>query len=684
VTIWPDHDEPGTQAAAKIAQVLSGNSGQPPVKIMEPLTFTPGRDEQGVAKLLVEGFIPEQGWDAADAVAAGWTAEHIALLPAEMFKVERVPGPTFEYGQFIVSDEGVEIIKQNAKGDKTWHERLSSRIDVVALTRDDQGLSWGKVLNFLDCDGNIQEWVLPSTMLAGSGEAYRKILMDLGCTISSSSAHRTELGNYLQAVNPDARALCVDKIGWHGNVYVLPGQNFGVSPTGERTILQTEAKPKNDFSSEGTLSSWQNNVASLCRGNSRLILSLAIGLAGPFLKSCGHENFGVHLRGGSSLGKTKAMTIAASIWGRRDDMMGNWRTTDNSLENIALHRNDNFLMLDEIAQISPPQIGDSVYMLGNGAGKSRSSTTGQSRDVKRFRLVYLSTGEISVATHLESAGQVVKAGHEVRLIELPADATGTGSMFQDTHGIESHSQFADTLEVIANQHHGNAGLTLLEHLTQRGELERASTYITNVGEQFAAMVVPAGADGQVSRVAAHLGLLAGVGEYAIQMGILPWDTDEVFSGIQECFQAWMHNRGGTESSEEIRALEQIRRILESDGESRFEALMPSGIEVRSESITRDRLGYRKRVGDQDSPYEYWVLPVAFKSVLCAGFDRRTVANMLMEKGLLRTRGRSPFTTERIPGLGATQKVYVITPAIFEYGGPELATSHGQLVGVRTA
>ena len=182
----------------------------------------------------------------------------------------------------------------------------------------------------------------------------------------------------------------------------------------------------------------------------------------------------------------------------------------------------------------------------------------------------------------------------------------------------------------------------------------------------------------------HLGLLAGVGEYAIQIGILPWDRDEVFSGIQECFQAWLDNRGGTESSEEIRALEQIRRILESDGESRFEALMPSGIESGFTGITRDRLGYRKQVGDGDSPYEYWVLPESFKSVLCSGFDSRTVAKMLMEKGLLRTRGRSPSTTERIPGLGATQKVYVIRPAIFECGGPELATLHGQLVGSRTA
>jgi hypothetical protein len=58
------------------------------VSIMQPMKFSPGIGEDGTP-VLQPGFDPGKGWDAADAVEQGWTADHIRLLPEEIF--EEVP-----------------------------------------------------------------------------------------------------------------------------------------------------------------------------------------------------------------------------------------------------------------------------------------------------------------------------------------------------------------------------------------------------------------------------------------------------------------------------------------------------------------------------------------------------------------------------------------------------------------
>lgn len=62
-----------------------------------------------------------------------------------------------------------------------------------------------------------------------------------------------------------------------------------------------------------------------------------------------------------------------------------------------------------------------AYMLANGAGKVRSDKNGCARKRLSWRLLFLSTGEISLAAHIEQSGKRARAGQEARILDIPAD-----------------------------------------------------------------------------------------------------------------------------------------------------------------------------------------------------------------------------------------------------------------------
>ena len=88
--------------------------------------------------------------------------------------------------------------------------------------------------------------------------------------------------------------------------------------------------------------------------------------------------------------------------------------------------------------------------------------------------MFLSTGEISLAQHVEAAGQRVHAGQEVRLIDLPANAGQGHGLFEALHGYANGQTFADGIKERVQETHGTAGRAFVELLVRDmpGALER--------------------------------------------------------------------------------------------------------------------------------------------------------------------------------------------------------------------
>ncbi|MHB1609706.1 MAG: DUF927 domain-containing protein [Acidiferrobacter sp.] len=470
---------------------------------------------------------------------------------------------------------------------------VSSRLDVRALTRDEGAVNWGLLLEFPDTDGHVKEWAMPQEMLAGDGRDFRSVLNNMGVRLGTTSEARALLTNYLSIAEPTARALCTMAVGWHDNVFVLPSRTFG--QTDERVILQSH-NPHDmaAFETRGTLAEWNTAVGSLCVGNSRLVLAVCTALAGPLLNSLGEENGGFHLRGASSLGKTKALKVAGSVWGSAA-LIKTWRATSNGLEGVAVQRNDTVLLLDELSQCEGYEADATVYMLANGEGKTRATTSGAARQTSHWRFLFLSTGEIDLARHIATDGRQIRAGQEVRFLDIPADADQGMGLFEALHTSPTAAAFAIGLDEAVGQHYGALGPALLEHLTADQGLERFRETVLVCQELFVRHSVPSEADGQIGRAAKRFGLLAGIGEAAIEARLLPWEPSEAYHSIRRCFDAWLVERGGSEAMEDLRAIEQIKGILERDGGSRFDPLQGNGdIHEEGTEDVRNRLGFKKR------------------------------------------------------------------------------------------
>lgn len=544
---------------------------------------------------------------------------------------------------FEVKDNGVWYhLPEEPDKDQQPPQWICSRLDVTAQTRNDDSEAWGRLLEFTDPDGRAHQWACPMELLAADGAEFRRILLGMGLRIAPNPKARQHLATYVQTARTSSRAICTDKTGWHGGAFVLADETIGEDD--ERILLQVLAEPPK-MRQAGTLDLWRADVAGPCTGNSRLLLAASSAFATPLLALTGREAGGVNFVGASSTGKTTALVVAASVWGG-PEYLHRWRATSNGLEAVARTHNDALLVLDELAQVDPREAGEIAYMLANGSGKHRARKDGLARRAATWQLLFLSAGEIGLADHMNAAGKRARAGQEVRLADIPADAGAGMGMFEELHGRIDAATFADHLVQAAHTHYGTPAREYLRRLVALPR-EELRGRIQELVVDFTANSLPEGADGQARRVCERFGLIAAGGELATTFGLTGWPNGAAIAGAQACFRAWINRRGGSGSQEDARALAQVRHFIEVHGEARF-----TDLDHHTDRPTINRAGYRRVV---DGATQFLILPEVFKREVCVGVDHRSVARMLRERGLLITEQADRLTIKP-RGLG---RVYAL-------------------------
>lgn len=530
---------------------------------------------------------------------------------------------------------------------------VCSDIRVLARTRDGVGESWGLLLSWSDPDGVSHTWSLPMQLLQGDFADVRKELSSRGLDIMSAPAGN-RLREYLLLCNPDARLRCVNQVGWHGPIYCTPQETIG-DAAGEQVVFQAASSAIAECGKSQDRAHWITDVATPSSGNSRLVFAISVALAGPLLKLAGEDSGGFHFLGQSSSGKTTALNVAASVYGDPAKFVRQWRATTNGLEGLAAAHNDLILILDELSQCDPQQAGEAAYMLANGRGKARASQTGSSRPSAVWRILFLSSGESSLANRMESVGKKAQAGQELRLANISADAGAGLGMFECLHGSQDPAAFANSLKEGCNRSYGVVGREWLECLVK--DHNGLSDLIADGVREFVADCVPSGASGQVMRVAARFGLVAVAGELAsTEFGLTGWQGDEASKACKVCFCDWLDNYG-IRNREESSLLAQVRLYLEKHGTSRFQKL------DATEKVLCQAGYYR----DVDGVRQYLVTPEVFKSEMVAGFNVSWSAGILRASGMLKTEGCRLTFNARIPGRQGTSRVYCLV------NGPEVTT-----------
>lgn len=592
-----------------------------------------------------------------DATGTGADAPNgLAMLKAAIHTKEDRLVMEYGTGRFEVSDrDGVVYIAIDSETSSQRQIWVCSCLRVVAQTRDENSESWGVLLRWKDPAGRLHEAALPAQMLQTDGADMRRMLADLGLKIAVTQAGRQHLQTYLQVWNPNRFARCVNRMGWHADLFVIPGVDHDQAE--EITVFQNMHAAEPAFVSKGSVDDWRSTVAHMAVGNSRLVFALSAAFAGALLETAASDSGGFHFRGGSSTGKSTAQIAAASVWGHPAKYKRSWRFTANGLEGIAAMHNDGVLILDELSECPAREVGEAVYMLANGQGKGRATRSGAAKQAQSWRLVFLSSGEESLAALMAQAGKQVKAGQEIRLVEIEADAGAGMGMFEAIHHWPSPAAFAQALKNAAVEHHGAAGVAWVRHLmASRADLvQRVRLHI----DGFMVAHVPAESSGQVQRVARRFGLVAAAGELATVAGLTGWPPGEATKGAAQCFAVWLAGFGGVGSHEDRTLKRQVRAFFESHGASRFDDL-----KATHDRTIINRAGFYRDLNEGGR--EYLVLPEAFRREVCLGFEPKHAAKVLADAGWLRTDKEGKTSRlERLPGLGADKsRCYVFTPDLW--------------------
>ncbi|GHX95442.1 hypothetical protein VCSRO111_2130 [Vibrio cholerae] len=495
----------------------------------------------------------------------------------------------------------------------------------------------GYLLHWLDDDNRHRYWAMPAELLAGDGSEYRRILLSRGMRLSNSVKARQLLSLFIQQMGELAtqKAISVNCIGWHHHAYVHPRLTFYPSEHNNPCMVLQTMHPIEGFIQQGSSDSWRQHVGRYCLDNPLLIVGVCAALAAPLLHLCGVDGFGLHLYGASSTGKTAALYPALSVWGEPNQLRHSWRATANGLEGTALAHNDALLALDEMGEVDPKEAGDVAYMLDNGQGKTRAGKYGEMRLPARWRLVFLSTGEVTLESHLASIGKRVKAGQQVRVIDLSADAGSQMGVFNQSHGMNA-ADLADHLKQQSRQHYGSLALDWLRYLTQNSAQVRP--VFQNVRQRFLASLPPE-ADGQVRRVAEKFALLASAGLLAIQAKVLDWPAQSVEAACLSLLNQWIIARGGVAANEDQQAIRQVRSFIEQHGESRF-----TPKQTGYSSQVRQRAGWLDSTGPQTL---YLFYPTGWREAT-EGLSPDRAAKALMAAGYLVPDGNRPQRKVSLP------------------------------------
>lgn len=674
VWLWPDNDEPGRKC----------------MKTVESLLYAAQVHEIYYVNLQVFGQSLPEKFDAADLLADGMdynrfinyvNRSDFLLSINKQSLIESVKSEDTKTATFHIADDGVYYFGYSDHGNDSPPIWICSKLEVTAITRDIKNESWGRLLEFSDPDGKRHAWAMPMELLKGDGAEYRGHLLSMGLLMSTGTKARNLLTQYIQTSKTENKARCVERTGWFDGVFVLPHLSIGDSD--ERVLFQSANNQAHTFRASRTLNDWQLNVSMACKGHTRLLFAISTAFAAPLIEVMGMESGGFHFRGNSSSGKTTALRVAASVWGG-PDYMQRWRATDNGLEAVAVNHSDCLLLLDELSQVDSKVAGEVAYMLANGAGKVRAERSGARRSAASWRLLFLSSGEAGLSEHMALAGKKTKAGQEVRLLDIPADAGDGFGIFNSLGPGESGAALSTKLMDATSKCYGVAAIEFLNRLvTQRHEIaSRVKAY----QKAFISKNVKDGASGQVNRAAYRFALVAAAGEIATEWNITGWDTYEAGRAAETCFKSWLEQRGGNANQEHIAILSQVRRFFELHGESRFTDWTRPVSDDSHAAKTINRAGYRKHSSEKDDKgnlvytdefdingaekvakmTEFFVFKEAFEQEVCAGFDYKVVCRLLLEKGILipeTTDGKGFTRKERLPG-GEATRCYRINASVF--------------------
>ncbi|EBF6656660.1 TPA: DUF927 domain-containing protein [Salmonella enterica subsp. enterica serovar Infantis] len=543
-----------------------------------------------------------------------------------------------------VDKESGEIINN-----ENW---LASPLEVIGTGRDekDQYL----IIRWLAFGSDSHVTAAIPLADIGEREGWRTLKAG-GINVTTKSSLRAILADWLQRSGARELWRVAHATGWQCGAYIMPdGEIIG---TPEHPVLfNGRSSAAAGYTVTGTAEGWRNSVARLAHGNYSMMTGIAAALAAPLIGLSGADGFGIHFYEQSSAGKTTTANVASSLYGNPDLLRLTWYGTALGLANEAAAHNDGLMPLDEVGQgADPVSVSQSAYALFNGVGKLQGAKDGGNRDLKRWRTVAISTGEMDLETFIATAGRKTKAGQLVRLLNIPM------SKAVRFHDHQNGKQHADALKDAWQNQHGAAGRAWIKWLADHQQ--EAVSVVRQCEERWRSLI-PADYGEQVHRVGARFAIL----EAALLLGevVTGWDAQTCRDAVQHTYNAWLREFG-TGNREHQQIVEQTEAFLNAHGLSRFAPFPYSPADMP----IRELAGYRQRGEHDESPMIFYTFPATFEREIAAGFNAKQFAEVLKNAGMLTPPNSGRGYQRKSPRIEGRQiNVYVLNYQPGDYSQPE--------------
>ncbi|EJG2168683.1 TPA: DUF927 domain-containing protein [Citrobacter freundii] len=553
-------------------------------------------------------------------------------------------------------DDGVFYVSPKVDKDsgeiinnESW---LCSPLEVIGTGRDDKDQYL--IIRWLAFGADIPTTAAIPLADIGEREGWRTLKAG-GVNVTTKSSLRAILADWLQRSGSRDLWRVAHATGWQCGAYIMPDGEIIGTPA-HPVLFNGRSSAAAGYTVQGTTGSWRDGVAHLAFGNYSMMTGIGAALAAPLIGLVGADGFGIHFYEQSSAGKTTTANVASSLYGNPDLLRLTWYGTALGLANEAAAHNDGLMPLDEVGQGSDPiSVSQSAYALFNGVGKLQGAKDGGNRDLKRWRTVAISTGEMDLETFIATAGRKTKAGQLVRLLNIPL------SKAVRFHEHQNGKQHADALKDAYQHHHGAAGREWIKWLADHQQ--QAIDTVRECEERWRSLI-PADYGEQVHRVGARFAIL----EAALLLGeiVTGWDAQTCRDAIQHSYNAWVREFG-TGNKEHQQIIEQTEAFLNAYGLSRFAPFPYSPADLP----IKDLAGYRQRGEHEESPMIFYTFPSAFEQEIAKGFNAKQFAEVLKSSGMLNPPTSGRGYQRKSPRIQGRQfNVYVLSYQPEEYGQQE--------------
>lgn len=354
-------------------------------------------------------------------------------------------------GQYICDEFGVSVV------DKYGYEQTICRHPIMPVQRLVNIDSGEERLKIAYKKGRAWRSLIAEKSALASSNSILQLAAN-GVLVNSENAkalstYLFEIENLNYEEIPEQKS--VSRLGWVGE--------HGFSPYVDELVFDGENNFKHIFNSvksNGDRQKWRDVMLKLRAEKSPGRIFLASAFASVILEPCGLLPFFVHAWGGTEVGKTVGLMIAASVWAC--PKMGEYITTFNStlvgMEMTATFLNSLPMCVDELQIQSSMGVKDFdkiIYQLTEGVGRTRGAKTGGLQKINTWRNCIITNGEQPIS-NANSGGGAVN-----RIIEFECDQ----KVYSDLVGICA----------VIGQNYGFAGREFVEYLQTEGAFDRVNS-----------------------------------------------------------------------------------------------------------------------------------------------------------------------------------------------------------------